>query len=131
MLFRSLARRGGVMLVVFAVMPGFAAIASADTPPAYFAVNLFSLNPPGTGYPSASSQFQFWNQSVAAGQAFGNISYTAYPGETNQTSHAALWTAAGVQDLNPSGFAGSVGIATNGTQQVGWGYTGSISSSGQ
>ena len=35
--------------------------------------------------------------------------------------HALLWTSAGVVDLNPSGFAGSVGLGTDGRQQVGYG----------
>jgi hypothetical protein len=34
-------------------------------------------------------------------------------------AHALLWTRQGVVDLNPSGFSGSVAVATDGAQQVG------------
>jgi hypothetical protein len=42
-------------------------------------------------------------------------------GITGITIHALLWTTAGVVDLNPSGFVGSSGTATDGSQQVGYG----------
>src|SRR4051812_18881998 len=35
--------------------------------------------------------------------------------------HALLWTSAGLMDLNPGGFADSVGLGTDGRQQVGYG----------
>jgi hypothetical protein len=36
-------------------------------------------------------------------------------------AHALLWTSRGVVDLNPRGFSGSIGNATDGGQQVGYG----------
>ena len=42
-------------------------------------------------------------------------------GLTPTDLHALLWTSRGVVDLNPAGFVGSSGTATDGTQQVGYG----------
>jgi hypothetical protein len=36
--------------------------------------------------------------------------------------HALLWTSVGLVDLNPAGFTGSVGLGTDGRQQVGYGF---------
>jgi hypothetical protein len=45
--------------------------------------------------------------------------------------HALLWTSAGIVDLNPAGYRGSVGLGTDGRQQVGYGApTGSASGTG-
>jgi hypothetical protein len=51
---------------------------------------------------------------IAGGQVIGY-------GLTDTYAHALLWTSRGVVDLNPSGFPGSIGIATDGGQQVGYG----------
>lgn len=42
-------------------------------------------------------------------------------GLTDNQIHALLWTSHGVVDLNPGGFIGSSGTATDGRQQVGYG----------
>ncbi len=58
--------------------------------------------------------------SVAPGQAVGDQS-----GTTGGFFHALLWNATGVTDLNPtnlSGFNNSLAYASNGIQQVGYGY---------
>jgi hypothetical protein len=49
---------------------------------------------------------------VSAGQAVGVGSPLS--------NHAYLWTTVGALDLNPSGFAESEALGTNGTQQVGY-----------
>lgn len=65
---------------------------------------------------------------VRNGEEVGYASQIAYPyGEStayHTTSHAYRWTgsAASAVDLNPAAFTASEALATNGTQQGGWGY---------
>jgi hypothetical protein len=52
---------------------------------------------------------------IAGGQVIGY-------GDTYTYFHALLWTSHGLVDLNPSAFEWSAGYATDGAQQVGYGY---------
>lgn len=65
---------------------------------------------------------------VRNGQQVGYFSNIAYPindnGVYSGTSHAMVWagTSASGVDLNPAGYDSSQALATNGTQQGGWGH---------
>ncbi|MDQ6699487.1 MAG: hypothetical protein M3Z36_04810 [Acidobacteriota bacterium] len=84
-------------------------------------VGVADLHPPTFAYSRAMG--------IRSGEEVGYGSSIAYPyGESlgyHTTSHALRWTgsAASVVDLHPAGFDASEALATNGSQQGGWGYS--------
>jgi hypothetical protein len=90
------------------------------------AASAVDLNP--TGLTADLGQMP---QSVAVGVGGGQQVGSAQGTKTGNNSHAIVWsgTAASAVDLNPTnlpGFTASDAFATNGTQQVGLGYTNSV-----
>ena len=106
---RRLASAGAVSLILVAALPVRAQVS-------YSATVLYPVNAP-SGFDSQDVY------SSVAGQSVGN----AFESEYNYSGHAFLWSApsGSVTDLNPTplGFTSSLAEATNGPQQVGYGFT--------